>query len=306
MRRVPARYEAWMGSALDLLLAAVKRALAARSNPAVAFAFAPAGDGSVLVTRTLHDVGAPGQIVSTHERTWQPVEAEPARLDAWAEAFAQAWAGDDREATSFGDATPALLGRPELVTVADFARALADWELCALIDQQEPIGDADEERLRLAIGQLDFVAVGDLLAMAPALAAARGEGGFTPLHEAAAACVLEGWPTAGVRVLEVLLAHGADVHAAADDGRTPLHSARGPAVATLLAAGAALEARDDRGNTPLLAWAAEREGLEPMAALLARGADPAAVNDDGQSAADLARLRAEPEKLALLARYLPR
>ena len=77
----------------------------------------------------------------------------------------------------------------------------------------------------------------DLLASDPALARARGAGGHTPVH------AVKGGP-AWAQVLDLLLAHGADIEAAANDGATPLSSAleRGDeALAALLRARGARE-----------------------------------------------------------------
>ncbi len=77
----------------------------------------------------------------------------------------------------------------------------------------------------------------DLLASDPALARARGGGGHTPVH------AVKGGP-ACARMLDLLLDHGADIEAAANDGATPLSSAleRGDeALAALLRARGARE-----------------------------------------------------------------
>ena len=58
----------------------------------------------------------------------------------------------------------------------------------------------------------------EILASDPALARARGSGGHTPLH-----AVREG--PACARILDLLLARGADIDAPADDGATPLSAA---------------------------------------------------------------------------------
>ena len=58
----------------------------------------------------------------------------------------------------------------------------------------------------------------DLLASDPALAKTRGAEGHTPVHAVA------GGP-AGAQVLDLLLAHGAEIDAPANDGATPLSSA---------------------------------------------------------------------------------
>jgi len=72
---------------------------------------------------------------------------------------------------------------------------------------------------------------------------ARGEGGWTPLHDAA----LDG----DVAAIEALLAGGANIHAKTEDGSTPLHTAafygRLAAIKALLAGGADVDATAEAG-----------------------------------------------------------
>ena len=52
--------------------------------------------------------------------------------------------------------------------------------------------------------------------------------------------------------VEALLANGADIHAKDNDGRTPLHYANRPEIVhTLVAKGADVHAKDNHGQTPL-------------------------------------------------------
>lgn len=95
--------------------------------------------------------------------------------------------------------------------------------------------------------------------------------------------------------LQTLLAAGAAVNVADDDGWTPLHFAAQtsslPVAAALLRAGAAIDPRDAHGNTPLFKAVFQCRGDGALIALLrAHGADPFAVNRHGQSPVGLARL----------------
>ena len=105
-------------------------------------------------------------------------------------------------------------------------------------------------------------------------------------------------------VAEFLIEAGASVHARNQAGMTPLHLAQSPrVVAVLLHHGADLEARCIGGATPLLIQAEgqlDSGSLEVMRALIRAGANARARTDQGKSALDIATLRAEPEKIALL------
>gem|GEM_PF-6847576 len=82
-------------------------------------------------------------------------------------------------------------------------------------------------------------------------------------------------------VVQVLLAHGADVHARDREGNTALHEANSEAVArALLAGGADPNARNVKGETPL--FNAYQDDAKP--ALVAAGADLGARNKWGQTA----------------------
>jgi hypothetical protein len=75
------------------------------------------------------------------------------------------------------------------------------------------------------------------------------------------------------------------------------------AVRFLLARGAALEGRNRTLNTPLH-HAAEAGALHSLRALLAAGADPNAVNLNGNRPVDVARNREYPEAVDLLERAM--
>ena len=121
----------------------------------------------------------------------------------------------------------------------------------------------------------------------------------TPLHLAVA------WSDEPRVIVEALLENGADPNARGRYGQTPLHEAvsfeefshsaqgrRDPAVVIrLLDAGASIHARTVSGWTPLHTAAStqgHRYVREIIETLLDRGADPAEVNSNGQTAADLA------------------
>jgi len=128
-----------------------------------------------------------------------------------------------------------------------------------------------------------------LLAADPEVATARSADGFTALHYPAFFGV--GDAAAATRAL---LAAGADVNARSANPFSvlPIHSATAgnhdDVVAVLIDAGADVNATQRHGWTPLHG-AAQNGSLASVERLLAAGADPAARNDDGTSAIDLAQ-----------------
>lgn len=112
---------------------------------------------------------------------------------------------------------------------------------------------------------------------------AKDDGGWTPLHFAAAF-------NKDPAVIQALLDAGADIEAKSDRGTTPLHAAANtsamPAVLqvlqVLLDAGADTEAKDNSGWTPLLG-AAFNEDPVVIQVLLEAGADIEAKNHDGST-----------------------
>ena len=122
----------------------------------------------------------------------------------------------------------------------------------------------------------DLAAVKALLAGEPALLEAKDEVGYTPLNWAA----MRGKWT----VVRDLVARGADVNAAGNDGCASLHCAAneddGGIISLLLAKGAALEARNAWGNTPLQ-MAVQRGTLQNVRAFLEHGADLQTASDEG-------------------------
>jgi ankyrin repeat protein len=120
-------------------------------------------------------------------------------------------------------------------------------------------------------------------------ARARRHDGWTPLHLAG----FYGHPDAAAALLEL----GAEPSALGDNAlaNTPLHAALaisgdGRVVELLVARGADVNARAAGGYTPLH-LAASRGHAMAVELLLARGASPGARTDDGRSPADLATER---------------
>ena len=154
----------------------------------------------------------------------------------------------------------------------------------------------DDAAFRRVVLFGDLEAVKKAVALDPQRLARANPGGFTPLH----VLMTEDRPEAA----EVLIEAGASVHARNEAGMTPLHLGQSPrVVAVLLRHGADIEARCIGGATPLLIQAEgqlDSGSLEVMTALIRAGANVTARTDTGKSALDVATLRAEPEKIALL------
>jgi ankyrin repeat protein len=155
--------------------------------------------------------------------------------------------------------------RDEAKALATDAAALTVWEAAAL---------GDDARLRA------------LLDKDPALANAFAPDGHTPLGLAA----FFGPPS----TTRLLLERGAQVSTAARNEMKvqPLHAAvaarNREAAALLLAHGADPNARQQVGYTPLMgAASAGRQDLVDL--LLVHGADAALANDEGKTAAEIAR-----------------
>jgi ankyrin repeat protein len=160
------------------------------------------------------------------------------------------------------------------------------------------------ERLAGALPELDvFEAatlgradrVRELLAADPTLASAISPDGFTALH----------YPgffggAGAAEVARLLLEAGSNPRARSDNDFwvMPLHSAASGAhaeiVELLLAAGADPNALQRHGWTPLHA-AAQNGDIRSLEALLGAGADPSLRNEEGHSAADIARAAGHDE-----------
>ncbi|HEY2178565.1 MAG TPA: DUF6438 domain-containing protein [Caulobacteraceae bacterium] len=160
---------------------------------------------------------------------------------------------------------------------------------------------AREKALRSAAGACDPGLVGEILALRPNVNAG-GAGGSTALMIAAgcaAAASGSGLESAGPKVIDLLIAAGADVRAVDDHQDTALHRVQDPAaVGVLLRGGARLEARNDKDRTPLLTAGSENISLT----LLDAGANPTAVDKGNQGLAAKARRLGWARVLARLGR----
>jgi ankyrin repeat protein len=149
-----------------------------------------------------------------------------------------------------------------------------------------------------AAGELERVE--RLVADAPGRINDYTDDGWTPLHLAA----FFGHP----RVVELLLAHGADVVAVSKNanGNTPLHAALAAnqklVAGLLLGHGADVNAADAGGWRPLH-LAAANSNLDAMKTLVAQGADPLATNKEGLTAMAVAEQKGHREAAAILRRY---
>ena len=165
------------------------------------------------------------------------------------------------------------------------------------------------EQIAAVIGDLDVFDVAALaraprvralVAVEPELATARTADGFTALHYPA----FFGGENAA-EVAQVLIDAGADVNARSDNEFSvlPIHSAvaggHDDVAAVLIDAGADVNARQSNGWTPLHG-AALNGSFASIERLLASGADPAATNDEGVTAADLAQNAGHDEVAARL------
>jgi ankyrin repeat protein len=145
----------------------------------------------------------------------------------------------------------------------------------AQLDVFEAAGAGDAERVRT------------LLAADPSLRDARAPDGWTPLHLAS--------HFGHVRVIDLLLAHGADVNAVSRnaDANAPLHAAAaGGADAALMRrlveAGARVNHRQSGGFTALHEVAALGHA-DVVRLLLDSGAEVDARNNEGRTPGELAR-----------------
>jgi len=178
---------------------------------------------------------------------------------------------------------PSIASRPDGDGVSPVMHALYRGQrpVAELIAEQLPSLDVFEAA---GLGRAD--AVEALVRGDSTLATAWSTDGFTALHFAAF--------FGGGAAARALLAAGADpnLRSRNDFAVMPLHSAvaggHRDVVAALLDAGADPNVHQRHGWTPLQG-AAEHGDTESVDRLLAAGADPAATNDDGVSAAALAR-----------------
>jgi uncharacterized protein len=186
----------------------------------------------------------------------------------------------------------ALLGDPSIAVVRDADGVSATMH--ALYRGRPAIAERISAALleldvfeAAALGRIDRLAA--ILAADPSLATARSADGFTALHYPAFFGIGD---AAGAS--RALIAAGADVNARSTNPLSvrPIHSAvagdHDDVVAVLVDAGADVNVTQRHGWTPLHG-AAQNGSLASVERLLAAGADPAARNDDGTSALELAR-----------------
>jgi ankyrin repeat protein len=201
------------------------------------------------------------------------------------ELFAAIDAGDGAavEAVLAADRDAALARDPDGVTATMHALYRGRPRIAETIAAALPALDVFEAA---ALGRTDRVR--ELVARDPSLATARSADGFTALHYPAFFGVGD-----AVGATRALLDAGADVNARSHNAFSvlPLHSAvsgnHDAVVAVLLEAGAEVNATQRHAYTPLHG-AAQNGADTTVDRLLAAGADRAARNDDGRSAADIA------------------
>ena len=196
--------------------------------------------------------------------------------------FAAIEAGDSARVRSALEADPALTRERS----ADGTSALR-----AAVYRRDAVMVEAVLGARPPVDEFDAAALGDttrlraLLDDDPEGTRRRSNDGFTALHFASF--------FDHVDAARLLLDHGADPSAKADNamGVEPLHSAaagRAPRIVELLLArGADPNARQRGGYTPLHAAAANGD-VDSVYALLHHGADGASRTDEGTTAADLA------------------
>ncbi|HEU4571896.1 MAG TPA: ankyrin repeat domain-containing protein [Candidatus Limnocylindrales bacterium] len=201
------------------------------------------------------------------------------------ELFAAIDAGDEDAVAELLSGAAALAGARDAAGVSATMHALYHGRV-AIAERLAAVLPELDVFEAAALGRLDRVL--ELVGASPELALARSPDGFTALHYPAFFGLGD-----AIGVTRALLESGADVNArsANDFSVLPLHSAvagNHAAVAALLVeAGADVNGRQRGGWTPLHG-AAEHGASDTVERLLAAGADPAARNDDGVSAADLA------------------
>lgn len=172
------------------------------------------------------------------------------------------------------------------------------WVMAGVLIAQFSASVLASEPLFRAIEQHDEAAALALVQGRQGGLEARNARGDTALHRAV--------ETGLRRLVEALLARGADAHARTTNGESALHLAAlhpEPAFADLLlAAGADPRARNADGESPLH-WAALSGHIVVAQRLLARGADARQKTVKGHSARDYARREGHPEIARLLERF---
>jgi len=201
------------------------------------------------------------------------------------ELFAAIDAGDEARVVELLDGAPSLAAARDVGGVSATMHALYHGRVPIAKRLAAALPELDVFEAA-ALGRLDRVL--ELVGASPELALARSPDGFTALHYPA----FFGLGDAAA-VTRALLEAGADVNARSsnDFSVLPLHSAvagnHEEVAAVLIEAGTDVNARQRHGWTPLHG-AAQHGASDTVERLLAAGADAAATNDDGVSAADLA------------------
>src|SRR3954470_2410566 len=204
---------------------------------------------------------------------------------AEADLFAAIDAGDEEAVARILAADPDLAGARDADGVRATMHALyhARRAVAEGLARARPQLDVFEAAALSRAGR-----VRDLVTADASLSRARSPDGFTALHYPAFFGGAEAAETS-----RALLEAGADVNArsANDFSVMPLHSAvagnHEDVSAVLIDAGADVNAKQRHGWTPLHG-AAQNGGIATVERLLAAGAYPAARNDDGRSATELA------------------
>ncbi|HXU86667.1 MAG TPA: ankyrin repeat domain-containing protein [Verrucomicrobiae bacterium] len=203
-----------------------------------------------------------------------------------ADMFAAIDAGDASRVAGLLSADPSLASARDDEGVSATMHALYHGQ-AALADSIAAALPALDVFEAAALGRVDRLR--KLVAADPPLATRRSADGFTALHFPAFFGIGD---AAGAS--RVLLEAGADVNARSANPLSvlPIHSAvaggHDDVVAVLVDAGADVNATQRHGWTPLHG-AAQNGSLPSVERLLAAGADPAARNDDGVDAIELAR-----------------
>jgi ankyrin repeat protein len=198
------------------------------------------------------------------------------------ELFAAIEAGDDARVRSLlaADASLAMARDPAGVSAVMLALYRGQRDVADRLVEVLPELDLFEAT---ALGRADRVR--ELLTADPSLGRAWSADGFTALHFAAF--------FGSADAARALLAAGADpnVRSRNEMSVMPIHSAvagrHGDMLAALVAAGAEVNVAQRDGWTPLHG-AAQHGDVATVDLLLEAGADAAARNDDGITAADLA------------------
>ncbi len=218
-----------------------------------------------------------------------------------AELFDAIKAGELERVKAMISAVPALVnargdaGSAVLVAVYHRHKAIVDLLVArgAELSLFDACAAGELERVERFISQPPDIVAGEINA--------HSSDGWTPLHLAAF--------FGHAKIVELLLAHGADVAArsANPTGNTPLHAALAAnqkmAVGLLIGHGADVNAADASGWKPLH-LAAVHNALDVMKTLIAQGAEAAGTNREGLTAVQLAEQKGHREAAALLKRHL--